>query len=62
MSLSVLVAYTQATAVDLLRALGLDRDPAHDKVAQAARAARRENAVPAAAVGSGSRADGGADR
>ncbi len=62
MSLSVLVAYTQATAVDLLRALGIDPDPAHEKVAEAARSARRRQAVPAGAVGSGSRGDGGADR
>jgi uncharacterized membrane protein YccC len=47
MSLSVLVAYTQATAVDLLRALGIDRDPALDKVAQAAREGRGAAAVPA---------------
>jgi uncharacterized membrane protein YccC len=39
MSLCVLIAYTQATAADLLRALGLDRDPAHERVAQTARAA-----------------------
>jgi uncharacterized membrane protein YccC len=35
-SLSVLVAYTQATAADLLRALGIDRDPAHERVVEAA--------------------------
>jgi uncharacterized membrane protein YccC len=35
-SLSVLVAYTQATAADLLRALGVDRDPAHERVVEAA--------------------------
>jgi hypothetical protein len=34
-SLSVLVAYTQATAADLLRALGIDRDPAHERVVDA---------------------------
>lgn len=38
-SLCVLVAYTQATAADLLRALGIDRDPAHARVAETARAA-----------------------
>jgi uncharacterized membrane protein YgaE (UPF0421/DUF939 family) len=59
-SLSVLVAYTQATAVDLLRALGIDREPAHDKVVRAARAGWRANAV--AATASGSVDDGGADR
>jgi uncharacterized membrane protein YgaE (UPF0421/DUF939 family) len=41
MSLSVLVAYTQATAADLLRALGMDREPAHTKVGEAAQAALR---------------------
>ena len=35
-SSSVLVAYTQATAADLLRALGIDRDPAHELVVEAA--------------------------
>jgi hypothetical protein len=40
----VLVAYTQATAADLLRALGLDRDPAHDRVAETARAAASQPA------------------
>jgi hypothetical protein len=39
LSLSVLVAYTQATAADLLRALGLDRDPAHERVGEAAQLA-----------------------
>ncbi len=34
--LGVLVAYTQATAADLLRALGTDRDPADERVGQAA--------------------------
>jgi uncharacterized membrane protein YccC len=43
-SLCVLVAYTQATAADLLRALGLDRDPAHDRVAETARAAASQPA------------------
>jgi uncharacterized membrane protein YgaE (UPF0421/DUF939 family) len=38
-SVSVLVAYTQATASDLLRALGLDQDPARERVGEAARAA-----------------------
>jgi uncharacterized membrane protein YgaE (UPF0421/DUF939 family) len=40
LSLSVLIGYTQATAADVLRALGMDRDPAHEKVGQAALAAR----------------------
>ena len=39
LSLSVLIAYTQATAADLLRALGVDRDPAHERVGQAAQTA-----------------------
>lgn len=38
-SLSMLVAYTQLTAADLLRALGVDRDPADDRVVQTAQAA-----------------------
>jgi uncharacterized membrane protein YgaE (UPF0421/DUF939 family) len=38
-SLGVLVAYTQAAGVDLLRASGIDRDPAQDKVIRAAEAA-----------------------
>lgn len=41
LSASVLVGYTQAMAADVLRALGMDRKPAHDKVGQAARAATR---------------------
>jgi uncharacterized membrane protein YccC len=61
MSLSVLVAYTQATAVDLLRALGIDRDPARDKVAEAARAGRSGEPVPVAATSSRP-ADRGPDR
>jgi uncharacterized membrane protein YgaE (UPF0421/DUF939 family) len=40
LSLSVLIGYTQATAADLLRTLGMDRDPAHEKVGQAAVAAQ----------------------
>jgi uncharacterized membrane protein YgaE (UPF0421/DUF939 family) len=40
LSLGVLISYTQATAADLLRALGMDREPAHEKVGQAAVAAR----------------------
>jgi hypothetical protein len=35
----MLAAYTQVTAADLLRALGTDRDPADDRVVQAARTA-----------------------
>jgi hypothetical protein len=62
MSLSVLVAYTQATAADLLRALGIDRDPAHEKVAEVAGARWHQHAVPAVGTASGSRGDGGADR
>jgi hypothetical protein len=61
MSLSVLVAYTQATAVDLLRALGFDRDPAHARVAQAARVGRGEEPVLTGAAASVSDGDGGAD-
>jgi uncharacterized membrane protein YgaE (UPF0421/DUF939 family) len=41
LSLSVLVGYTQATAADMLRALGMERQEAHDKVGRAARAASR---------------------
>jgi uncharacterized membrane protein YccC len=47
LSLCVLIAYTQATAADLLRALGIDRDPAHERVGEAARTAM-EQAAPAA--------------
>ena len=39
LSLCVLIAYTQATAADLLRALGVDRDPAHERVGEAAQTA-----------------------
>ena len=39
LSLSVLIAYTQATATDLLRALGVDRDPGNERVGQAAQTA-----------------------
>jgi len=38
-SLSMLVGYTQATAADILRALGMDRQQAHAKVGLAASAA-----------------------
>jgi uncharacterized membrane protein YgaE (UPF0421/DUF939 family) len=41
LSLGVLIGYTQATAADLLRALGMDREPAHEKVGEAAVAAQR---------------------
>lgn len=41
LSVAVLAGYTQATAADVLRALGMDREDAHDKVGQAARAASR---------------------
>jgi hypothetical protein len=46
-SLSVLVAYTQTTAADLLRALGVDRDPADERVAQAVQAAAEQPAEAA---------------
>jgi uncharacterized membrane protein YgaE (UPF0421/DUF939 family) len=39
LSASVLISYVQATAADLLRALGMDRQHAHDKVGEVARAA-----------------------
>lgn len=39
LSLSVLVGYTQATAADVLRALGMEREPAHYEVGKAAVAA-----------------------
>jgi uncharacterized membrane protein YgaE (UPF0421/DUF939 family) len=39
LSLSVLVGYVQATAADLLRALGTDRQRAHSEVGDVARAA-----------------------
>ena len=39
-SASMLIGYTQATAADLLRALGLDRQRAHQKIGEAAEAAR----------------------
>jgi uncharacterized membrane protein YccC len=38
-SVWVLVAYTQLTAADLLRALGIDRDPADDRIVRAAQTA-----------------------
>jgi hypothetical protein len=38
-SVSMLVAYTQLTAADLLRALGIDRDPADDRVVRTAHTA-----------------------
>lgn len=41
LSASVLVSYVQATAADLLRALGMERQQAHDRVGQVARAAER---------------------
>ena len=41
LSLSVLIGYVQATAADLLRALGMDRQRAHAEVGDAARAASR---------------------
>jgi len=48
LSLSVLIAYTQATAADLLRALGVDRDPAHERVGRAAQTATERVAHEAA--------------
>jgi uncharacterized membrane protein YgaE (UPF0421/DUF939 family) len=41
LSLSVLVGYTQATAADVLRALGMEREPAHEEVGKAAVAAHQ---------------------
>jgi hypothetical protein len=46
-SLSMLVAFTQLTAADLLRALGIDRDPADERVLQTARAAGAQAGRPA---------------
>jgi uncharacterized membrane protein YccC len=46
-SISLLVAYTQLTAADLLRALGIDRDPADDTVAQTAQTAIEQTPYPA---------------
>jgi uncharacterized membrane protein YgaE (UPF0421/DUF939 family) len=48
-STSILIGYAQATGADLLRAIGLDREPAYDKVGRAADAASRRasQAVPA---------------
>jgi uncharacterized membrane protein YccC len=45
--LGVLLAYTHATAADLLRALGTDRDPADDRVGQVARTAADRVTDPA---------------
>lgn len=56
MSLSMLVAYTQLTAADLLRALGIDRDPADDRVVQTAQAAVERARHPAGPRGAPSRA------
>jgi hypothetical protein len=38
----LLVGHTQATAADLLRTLGLDREPAHAMVGEAAVQAQQE--------------------
>jgi hypothetical protein len=46
-SLSVLIAYTQLTAADLLRALGADRDPADERVVQTAHTAVEQARAPA---------------
>jgi hypothetical protein len=40
-SLSMLLAFTELTAADLLRALGTDRDPADERVVQTARTAAK---------------------
>jgi hypothetical protein len=40
-SVGVLVGYTQATAADILRTLGIDREQAHHRVGLAAEAALR---------------------
>ena len=45
-SLSVLVAYTQTTAADLLRALGVDREPADERIVQTVHAAGDQPAQP----------------
>jgi uncharacterized membrane protein YgaE (UPF0421/DUF939 family) len=42
LSASVLVGYTQATAADMLRVIGLERAPAHDLVGRAAVAAHED--------------------
>jgi hypothetical protein len=46
-SVSLLAAYTQLTAADLLRALGTDRDPADDRVLKTARTAVQQARDPA---------------
>lgn len=46
-SLSVLVAYTHVTAADLLRALGVDRDPADDRVVETAQTTIEQAHSPA---------------
>jgi hypothetical protein len=45
-SLYMLIAYTQVTAADLLRALGTDRDPADDRVVQTAHSAGKQAPHP----------------
>ena len=42
LSTSVLVGYTQATAADMLRVTGLERDEAHELVGSAAVAAHED--------------------
>jgi len=42
LSASMLVGYTQATAADMLRVMGLERAPAHDLVGRAAVAAHQD--------------------
>jgi hypothetical protein len=45
-SLSILVAHTHLTAADLLRALGVDRDPADERVVRTAQAAGERTRHP----------------
>lgn len=56
-SLSMLVAYTELIAADLLRALGLDRDPADDRVVQTAQTAMRQARPPERRRGTPSQAE-----
>lgn len=46
-SVSMLLAYIQLTAADLLRALGTDRDPADERVVQTAQTAAKQARHPA---------------
>jgi Fusaric acid resistance protein-like len=54
-SLSMLVAYTQVTAADLLRALGIDRDPADRRVVQTVQTAVAQAHRPGVPRGAPSR-------